>query len=79
MNRLQKGEKPANSVNKLVGKVSINLLHHAKSAIYIISIIIDAPAIAYAMVSRQALLSMLYTYKQIDLTSMFLTTAALFC
>ena len=36
------------SVDKLVGKVSINLLHHAKSAACVISIIIDVPAVAYA-------------------------------
>ena len=35
-------------VDKLVGKVSINLLCHTKSADYIISIIIDAPAVAAA-------------------------------
>ena len=39
----------AKGVNKLVGNVSINLLHHAKSAICVINIIIDTPAIAYAM------------------------------
>ena len=35
-------------VDKLVGKVSMNLLHHAKSAACIISIIINMPAVAYA-------------------------------
>ena len=39
------------SVNKFVGKALINLLSHAKLAICVISIIIDAPAIAYTMVS----------------------------
>ena len=39
-------------VIKLVEKVSINLLRHPKSTIGIISIIIDAPAVVYAMVSR---------------------------
>ena len=38
-------------VNKLVGKVLINLLHHTKLAVYIINIIIDAPAFAYAVIS----------------------------
>ena len=50
-------------INKLVGKVFINLLHHAKSAICvisIISIIIDAPAIAYKSWLLVKLL-MLYT------------------
>ena len=47
-NRLQKGEKLVKGVNKLVGKVLIYLLCHKKSAV---CIIIDAPAIAYAMVS----------------------------
>ena len=36
----------AKGVNKLVGKVSINLLCHTKLAICLISIIINAPAIA---------------------------------
>ena len=36
------------SVDKLVGKVLINLLHHTKSAACIISIIIDVPTDAYA-------------------------------
>ena len=35
-NHLQKGEKLPKGVNKLVGKVSINLLHHAKSTVCII-------------------------------------------
>ena len=35
-------------VYKLVGKVSINLLHHTKSAVCIISIIVNAPAVTYA-------------------------------
>ena len=36
------------SVDKLVGKVSINLLHHAKLAACIISIIIiNVPTVAY--------------------------------
>ena len=35
-------------VDKLVGKVSINLLRHTKSADYIINIIIDVPAAAVA-------------------------------
>ena len=39
MRNLQKG------VNKLVGKVLIKLLHHAKSAACLISIIIDVPAV----------------------------------
>ena len=34
-------------VNKLVGKVSINLLHHVKSAACIINIIIDTSTVAY--------------------------------
>ena len=35
-------------VDKILGKVSINLLHHAKSTGFIISIIIiDAPAVAF--------------------------------
>ena len=33
-------------VDKLVGKVAINLLHHTKSATYLFSIIIDAPVVA---------------------------------
>ena len=36
-------------VNKLVGKVSINLLRHAKSAVCIISIIINASVIKLSM------------------------------
>ena len=47
----------------------INLLHHAKLVTCIISIIINVPTIAVAK---------LYT-KQIDLTSDFVTTAALLC
>ena len=50
LNHLQKGDKLAKGVNKLLGKVLINLLHHAKSADSIISIIIDASVIAYAKV-----------------------------
>ena len=42
-NHLQKGEKLAKGVNKLVGKVSINLLCLAKSALCVISIIIYTP------------------------------------
>ena len=34
-------------VDILVGKVSINLLHHTK-AVCIMSIIVDVPAVAYA-------------------------------
>ena len=34
-------------VDKVVGKVLINLLCHAKSAACVISIIINAPAVAY--------------------------------
>ena len=62
MNRLQKGEKLANKYYKLVGMVSINLLHtlsllrHTKLAACVISIIVD---------------------EQIDLTSVFVTTAVL--
>ena len=33
--------------DKLVGQVSINLLCYTKSAAYIISIIIDAPAVTH--------------------------------
>ena len=54
-------------VIKLVGKVSINLLRHAKlivSATCVISIITDAPAVSC-------------TPKQIDLQVFFDTTAAL--
>ena len=36
------------SVDKRVGKVLINLLHHTKSAACIISIIFDLPTDAYA-------------------------------
>ena len=36
-----------NDVDKLVGKVVLKLLHHAKSAACIISIIIDVPAVAH--------------------------------
>ena len=39
-NCLQKGKKLAKGVNKLVGKVTINLLRHTKSAISIMSKII---------------------------------------
>ena len=35
-------------VDKLVGKVLLNLLRHAKSAIWVISIIIDEPAVTYS-------------------------------
>ena len=35
-------------VDKLVGKVSINLLHHAKSFTCVISIIIVVPTASYA-------------------------------
>ena len=42
-NHLQKVRNLQIGVNKLVRKVSINLLHHAKSATYVISIIIYAP------------------------------------
>ena len=35
-------------VDKLVGKVSINLLCHIKSTACMISLIFDVPAIAYA-------------------------------
>ena len=38
-------------VNKLAGKVLINLLGHPKSVVCIINIIIDVPAVAYTMVS----------------------------
>ena len=48
---LFKGEKLAKGVNKLVGKVSINLLRHAKSAICIISIIIVINALYLYQVS----------------------------
>ena len=34
-------------IDKFVGKVSINLLHHTKSAAYIISIIINTPVATY--------------------------------
>ena len=34
--------------DNLVGKASINLLHHTKSVACVISIIINTPAIAYA-------------------------------
>ena len=67
------------SVNKLVQKVSIifyitqSLLHHENSSTCVISIIIDVPTVAYAMVSRSCI------PKQIDLTSVFVTTAALLC
>ena len=36
------------SVDKLVGKVLLNLLHHTKSAGCVINMIIDASAVAYA-------------------------------
>ena len=63
-------------VIKLVRKVSINLLHHPKSAVCVISIIINSPAVAYSMVSTQ-LNCQSCIPKQIDLTSLFVTTAAL--
>ena len=53
------------SDNKLVEKVSINLLYLVKSVICIIRIIIDVPAIAYTVVIR----SLCRTPKQIDLTA----------
>ena len=73
---LQKGEKLAKGANKLVGKVSINLLRQVNSAVCVISIIIDVPAIAiaYAMVSSECC-----TPKQIDLTSLFGTIQLPYC
>ena len=40
--------------NKLEGKVSLNLLCHAKSAICVIRIFIFTPVFAYAMESSKA-------------------------
>ena len=45
--QIEKVTKLQIGVDKLVGKVSIHLLHHAKSATYIVSIIIDVPAVVY--------------------------------
>ena len=41
---LQKGEKHANGIDKLVEKVSTNLLHYVKSTA---CIFIDAPTVTY--------------------------------
>ena len=61
--------------DKLVGKKSINLLCHTKPATYIISIIINAPAVAYTHSYELSCRSC--TPKQIDLTSVFVIIAAL--
>ena len=60
-------------VNKLVGKVPIKLLRLSKSAICIISIIFDAPAIAYTVV----IVHVVHLNKYVDLTSIFVTIAVI--
>ena len=55
--------------------MSINLLRHAKSAICVMSIIIDAPAIAYTMVSN----CRCCTPRQIDLTNICVTMQLPYC
>ena len=58
--------------------MSINLLCHAKSTVCIISIIINTPAIAYAVVNINFKLSMLKP-KQNDLTSVLVTMQLPYC
>ena len=51
-----------------------SLVHHIKEDACVISIFINVPAVAYAMAGSQSCIP-----KQIDLTSVFVTTAALLC
>ena len=51
-----------------------SLSHHIKAAACVISISINVPAVTYTMAGGQSC-----TPKQIDLTSVFVTTAALLC
>ena len=57
-------------VEKLVGKMSINVLCHAKSATCIISIIIDAPAVVKCLLWYKAPhLSAMHSYQAFISTS----------
>ena len=61
-------------VNKLVGKLSINLLLHTNSATCTISIIIHAPTVAYTMGN-----SWIVKVVHLNKISVFVTTVALLC
>ena len=57
-------------IEKLVGKVSINILCHAKSAVCIISIIINAPAVVKGLLwYKGPHLSAMHTYQAFISTS----------